>query len=111
LNDIRSGYVILRIKAGIDAAGDFDIWRHLRSKCVELDHILTTAILPLKLELVESDPPIPFAVLGQIGTNVRMPFEGRSHFGRVVGVRESDSDDCWYRVEFPKDCVQLIWIL
>ena len=68
---IESGYVVLCIKAGVDGAGNFNIWRHLRLKAVDMEHMLTTDLVPLGMQLVTGNSPFSAADLSYIGKNVK----------------------------------------
>lgn len=65
------GYVVLWVKAGVDGAGNFNIWRRLRSKEVDMENILMTALVPLGMDLVTGQPPFSDDVLKYIGKNVK----------------------------------------
>ena len=45
LTPIDSGYVVLRIKGVVDGAGNYSIWRDLQSNDVDMDDMLTTALI------------------------------------------------------------------
>lgn len=103
MTDIKHGYVIMRVKVGVDAAGHFDVWRHLRKDGLNLEYMLTTVLIPLGLQLVTGQPPFSTTDLSYIGKHVKKRFRGVMYRGNVVGVRRYATNTLVYRVEFPVD--------
>merc|ERR1712087_370879 len=84
-------------------AGNCNIWRHLRTAEVELEHMCAVILCPLEMLQVESGLPFADNVLDQIGKRTVKKFRCVDHWGNVVGVRQAKDGEFWYRVEYPRD--------
>lgn len=103
MTSIKSGYLIMCVETDADGAGNFNIWCHIKSKDMDMDHMLTTVLVSLNPQLVTSKPHFYVVDFSHIRKIVKKRFSGSMYYGNVAGVRKYTTKCLMYHVEYSKD--------